>query len=151
MMLRIIAIILGVGFLTACDNGPTGPTTFGGEVELETVSSRSPTSSSCGQGYNFVRGRKVKIASCDTDRLGELSDIDLWDNRIYAKPKRIYLGNDERVDSIHLGVGESATFKLRALKDKARCEITIKCASREYIPNVYVKHKFFIRFKIEIY
>lgn len=150
-MLRIITAVLAVGILTACDNGPTGPTTFGGEVELETASSMRSSGSSRGQGYNFVTGQKIIITADDEARLGELSDIDLWGNWIYARPKRIYLDNDERVDSIHLGVGESATFKLRTLKDKARCEVTIKCVSIERISNEWLICKFFMRFKIEIY
>ena len=150
-MFRVIAAVLAVGILAACDSGPTGPTTFGGEVELETVSRLSPLWSSHGQGYNFVKGQKIEISSYDSDRLGKLSDIDLWGNNIYAAPKRIYLDNGERVNGLSLRVGESATFKLRALEDKARCEITIKYVSWEQIQTSYVIHKFFMRYKIEIY
>ena len=150
-MLRIIIAVLAVGILAACDNGPTGPTTFGGEVELETGTYYHHSSFSYGAGYNFVKGQKIKISRNDEleGRLGKLSDIDLWGGWVYAKPQRIYLDNDERVDGLR--VGESATFKLRALKDKARCEVTIKYVSREYIPNEYCKSKYFMRYKIEIY
>lgn len=149
---RITVAILAAGILAACDDGATGPTTFGGEVELKTVIVYRHSYLSNSQGYNFVKGQKIEISSNDEleGRLGKLSDIDLWGNSIYAKPQRIYL-DGERVDSLHLRVGESATFKLRTLKDKARCEVTIKYVSRERIGDECIIYKFLMRFKIEIY
>ena len=152
-MFRVIAAVLAVGILAACDNGPTGPTTFGGEVTLETGSHLRHSYLSYGEGYNFVRGQRIKISRNDEleGRLGTLSDMDLWGGRIYAKPQRIYLDNGEQVDRLSLRVGESATFTLRALKDKARCRITIKYVSSEWISDEWRINKFFMRFKIEIY
>ena len=153
---RIIAIaILAAGILAAaCDNGTTGPTVYGGEVEFETLLHFRHGYLSRGQGYNFVKGQKIEISKNDTleGRLGELSDIDLWSTYIYAKPKRIYLDNGERVYFLCLRVGESATFKLRTLKDNARCETTIKYVSQErFVEERFVKNKFLMRYKIEIY
>ena len=150
-MFRIIAVVMAVGILAACDNGPTGPTTFGGEVTLETGTNMYYSDLSYGEGYNFVRGQRIEISPYEELHLGRMSDIDLWRGGIYAAPKRIYLDNGEQVDRLSLRVGESATFTLRALKDTARCEVTIKYVSRERISSEWVINKYFMCYKIEIY
>ena len=157
---RIIAmVILGMAFFAACgDDDATGPTaTSGGEVELRVVFSYKFSTHREGVGYNFVKGQRVKITTMTHPswRLGEFSDMDLWPGSgyytIWAKPKRIYLENGEHVDCAYFRAGESIRFKLRALKDKARCEITIKNISAERVSEEYIISKFLMRYKMEIY
>ena len=153
----ILAAVLALAIFAACgDDEPTGPTTQGGEVDFE-VAYNMDWGEGCshGAGYRFVKQQKIDIIGYDIDKLGELSDMDLWphcpkDYRIWAKPKRIYLNNGERVDSLYFRAGEAVEFKLRTLDGKARCEITIKNISAESFGEWLVS-KFVMRYKIEIY
>jgi len=152
-MTRIIVAVLAVGMLAACDSGPTGPTTTGGEVNLQVSRNMRWGYLNRGAGYYFVERRKIEIMPYDP--LGRRSDMDLWPAgewyyQIHATPRRIYVGNHKPVGTIAFEPGESVTFKLRTLDDKARCEITIKNVSRE-CSEEYVVSKFVMRYKIEIY
>lgn len=134
-MFRVIAAVLAVGILAACDNGPTGPTTDGGEVTLEIFEHKEYTSKWTSEGYNFATCEKFLI----TPRNGVFFKLDIGsfpahypnDVMICTSGGRIYMGG-EPMSSFYLDSGKWADFELVTLDGKARYKITVKCKCLGY-------------------
>jgi len=130
-MIRIIAAVLAVGVLAACDGDPTGPTATDGEVWLR-VCEGEYSNVWQGEGYNFATceqvlitpysgvGRKLDIGFLPAD---SESDFDI---RIFAYPRRIYMGG-EPISDLLIDYHKWANFELVTLDGKARYKITVDC------------------------
>jgi len=129
-MFRIIAVVMAVGILAACDNGPTGPTTTGGEVTLEVFEHREYTKEDTGEGYNFDTQNKVPITpytrnTDDIDIYTFPTRIESYDVSIWASNNRIYIEGN-KVGVIYLKYNSSKMFELLTVDGKARYKIFVQ-------------------------
>ncbi len=165
-MIKIIAaMILAVGILVACDNGPTGPTPTGGAIRLEIFLHATDNAKNTGEGYNFANCEKFKISNSEAYRglLGKNHDLDAFyemalgpgprDAYIYAIPQRITgLETGHRYNCLVLADRENIEFELLTLDGKGRNKIyaEYRCLGPRYIGKrrIGITGQVLIRYKL---